>query len=406
MTFQPSFTNRSGNGDAVNEAAILTRMSSLLRNIPGYASLLHPQSRTPADVQEVARGYLLISVFYIHAMIGVSMHMGDQAWYSLIQLKLMAPNVSAFFFLSGMAAPALGKKGPARVLHLSVVLFFFAIVSHAIGFLILLAGIGYPSTWDAARELFKPILLGTGYSSFVAWFFIVLAMARLFAYAFLRSRPVFILAIAICTAAIWIGQKLGAPDNIFEWRNWLTATLFFLIGMKLPDAKRIPDWAGILALVASLSLALINRHGIFRIGPCLTCDLHFVSQPMIGQYGSIFVYVPQQLLFILFLLWAAHRSAHMLIGRVARFFGQASLAILLLHGWVLLTLYPGMLDGMPKAETPFLFVAILCSAIVVHALLYIWLIRPLHWLQTQIFKVSDIGWRSRSPRPDRSVSAP
>lgn len=385
----------------------MERLTALLHKAPGYASLLHPQSRTSSEVQDIARGYLLIAVFYIHAMIGVSMHMGDQAWYSLLQLKLLAPNVSAFFFLSGMSAPALGKKGPASVLHLSVVLLLFAIVSHIVGFLILLGGIGYPSAWDAARELFKPILLGTGYSSFVAWFFIVLAISRLFAYAFLRSRPAFILVVALSAGAIWIGQKLGAPDNIFEWRNWLTATLFLLIGTKLPDAKRIPDWAGVLALVISLSLALINRHGIFRIGPCLTCDLHFVSQPMIGQYGSIFVYVPQQLLFILFLLWAAQRSAPMLIGRVARFFGQASLAILLLHGWVLLTLYPGMLDGMPKVETPFLFVAILCSAIVVHALLYVWLMWPLNWLQAHIFKISDLRRRKKqSPRPGRSVSAP
>ncbi|MFC3441137.1 hypothetical protein ACFOKF_07995 [Sphingobium rhizovicinum] len=376
----------------------MQQVIGFLRNSRAYDLLFKPQTKTPGDVQEVARGYLLIAVFYLHAMIGVASYMGDQAWYSLIQLKLLAPNVSAFFLLNGMAAPALGKKGPSSVLHLSVALFLFAMISHVIGFLILLIGVGYASNGEAARALFEPLLLGTGYSSFVGWFFIVLAIARLFAYAFLRSKPVFLLIVGVSVLAIWIGKKLGAPDNIFEWRNWLTATLFFLIGMKLPDARKIPGWAAMLALALTLLLAMINRHGIFRIGPCLTCDLHFISQPMVGQYGSIFVYVPQQLLFIIFLLWAAKISAPLLIGRTARFFGQASLPILLLHGWVLLILYPSMLAGMPRVETPFLFVAILCTAIVVHALLYSCLTWPLHWLQAQVFKLSQIGQRRQKVR--------
>ncbi|WP_230461282.1 acyltransferase family protein [Sphingobium sp. CAP-1] len=377
-------------------------MTALGRRALDNGLLFRSSSTSSAEVQEVARGYLLLCVFYIHAMIGVAMHVGDNAWYSLIQLKLLAPNVSAFFFLSGMAAPALHRKGPAQVLHLSLVLILLAGISHTIGFLIILAGVGFPTPWDAAREFLKPLLLGTGYSSFVAWFFVVLAVARLFAYMFLRSKPLFIVLIATVTAAIWIGKQFGLPDNIYEWRNWPTATLFFLIGMKLPDAKKIPWWVAIAAILGSILLTLINRHGLLRIGPCLTCDLHFVSQPMVGQYGSIFAYVPQQLLFIIFLLWAAERSAPMLIGRVARFFGQASLPILLLHGWVLLILYPRIFDGISKVETPFLFIAIFSYGLVVHALLYVWLVRPLHWIQMLIFRVSHLSIR----RGRRDIAGP
>lgn len=122
---------------------------------------------------------------------------------------------------------------------------------------------------------------------------------------------------------------------------------------------------------------------------------------MIGQFGSVFVYVPQQLLFAVFLIWAAQRSAGMFIGKVGLFFGQSSLPILLLHGWVLLTLYPGMLAGMPTYETPYLFVGIFSSAIVVHALLYVWFRRPLDWLQMQIFAISRLGQGRK--RPARSA---
>lgn len=374
----------------------LARLRILIGNVLNNG-IMPSQTANAAEAQDVARGYLLMCVFYIHAMIGVAQHMGDNAWYSLIQLKLLAPDVSAFFFLSGMAAPALGKKGFVPVLRQSIVLLLFAIVSHVVGFLIMLAGVGFPTPWDAVKGLARPLLIGTEYSSFVAWFFVVLAAARLFAYAFLRSKPVFLGVAALAAAIIWGAGKAGVPDNVYEWRNWPTATLFFLIGMKLPHGKKIPNWAAVAALIGSVLLALVNRHGLFRIGPCFTCDLRFVPQPMVGQYGSIFVYVPQQLLFIVFLIWAGQRSAGMMIGRVARFFGKASLPILLLHGWVLLTLYPGMLAGMPAWETPFLFVAIFSSAIVVHALLYVWLALPLNWIQIFIFRISHLG-QQKAPR--------
>ncbi|MCT2398396.1 acyltransferase [Novosphingobium mangrovi (ex Huang et al. 2023)] len=377
----------------------------MARNILGNGILLDSQTDSHGRTQEVARGYLLICVFYIHAMIGVSIHMGPNAWASLYQLKLLAPDVSAFFLLSGMAAPKLANKGIEPVLRNSATLLLFAIISHVVGFAIILIGQSFPSAWDAAKAFGRPLVYGVGYSSFVAWFFVVLAIARVLAYLFLRSWIRFGVIAAALVALVWTTKKLGLPDNIYEWRNWPTATLFFLIGMKMPHGKAIPNWAAVTALILSTVLALINRHGLFRAGPCLSCDLHFVPQPMIGQYGSIFVYVPQQLLFGLFLVWAAQRSAGMMIGKVGQFFGQASLAILLLHGWVLLTLYPGMLTGMPKFETPFLFVGIFSAAIVVHALLYVCLRTPLNWLQMQVFAISRIGQRSKTAKQRKRPQA-
>ncbi|MCJ2180065.1 hypothetical protein [Novosphingobium album (ex Hu et al. 2023)] len=369
----------------------------LAGDVLGNGIMRQSQTDSLARTLEVARGYLLICVFYIHAMFGVAIHMGGNAWAVLYQLKLLAPNVAAFFLLSGMAAPALAKKGFKPVLRHSVALLLFALASHILGFAILLAGQGYPSAWDAVKAFARPIVYGVGYSSFVAWFFIALAMARLFAYAFLRSWISFIAISAVLAGLIWLSRKFGMPDNIYEWRNWPAATLFFLIGMRMPHGKAIPNVAALAALVLSVLLSLINRHGLFRTGPCWECDLHFIPQPMIGQFGSIFVYVPQQLFFAVFLIWAAQRSAGMLIGKVGLFFGQASLPILLLHGWVLLTLYPGILAGMPTYETPFLFVGIFSSAIVVHALLYVWLRRPLDWLQVMIFSMSRWGQGRKVP---------
>jgi hypothetical protein len=374
---------------------------SWIAAVAGNGILQRMQTADQQQAQAVARGYLLICVFYIHAMIGVTIYMGSHAWYSLLQLKLLAPNISAFFFLSGMAAPNLGRKGPGAAVRASLVLLLLAIISHLMVYAILLAGQRYHTPWDIFKALARPLVYGIGYASYVSWFFVVLAVARLLAYVFVRSKLIFAVVVALLVAAVWTSQRLGLPDNIYEWRNWPTATLFFLLGMHMPHGSRIPNWLSAVSLVLALGVAAINRTDIFVLGPCVTCDLRFVPQPMVGQYGSIFLYVPQQIAFFVFLVWAAQRSANMMIGKVGFYFGRASIPILLLHGCVLVTLYPVMLNGLPTYENWFLFVAVFSSVVVIHALLYALLSGPLDWLQIKVFHLSHFSltnWRKYRPR--------
>ena len=385
---------------------ILSRTSAFARDlISAHPRLLGSLGDDVVVSQEVARGYLLIFVFYTHAMLGVAAHLGTNAWYVLFQLKYLVPGISAFFLLSGMSAPNMARKGYEPILRRSFSLLLFAIVSHLGGFLIMLAGHLYDPPYAAAKALVRPLVYGIDYEGFIGWFFLTLAIARLFAYQFLRSWPVFLAIAAGLACLVWFGKRLGLPDNIYEWRNWPAATLFFLIGMHWPRGWRIPHLIGVPAMVLSVLLALVNRHGLFHFGPCLTCDMRFQSEAMIGKYGSILVYIPQQMLFALFLVWFAQRTAPTLIGRTARFFGRSSLPILLMHGWVLLTIYPGILSGMPSYETPYLFVGILCTAIVVHAVLYSLLSRPLDWIQAQIFVFSRIGSGRGLPSARRARAA-
>jgi hypothetical protein len=381
----------------VPDRRIATRARQGMKRVLGNGVFRSSQATSSAEAQEAARGWLLLCVFFIHAMIGTAAYLGANAHATLIILKILAPDVSAFFFLSGMAAPALAAKGPTPVLRQSLVLVIFATISHLVGFLIVLIGQGFASPAEEANALFFPLITGTNYSSFVAWFFIVLAAARIYAYVFLRSKIGFFLLAGLTIALIRLGNHFGMPDNVWEWRNWPTATLFFLIGMRLPDPRKLPNWLGITALAGAVLLALINRHGVLTHVPCLNCDPGFVAQPMIGQYGSILVYVPQQLMFIMFLLWISQRSSRTPPGSTARYFGRASLPILLLHGWVLLTIYPGMLAAMPREETPFLYIAIFSSGLVVHAFLYTILARPLEKLQVFVFNLSH-GRKARKRR--------
>lgn len=380
----------------VPDRRISTRARQAVRRILGNGICVRAQSRSRDETLTAARGWLLTFVFFIHAMIGTAEYLGPDAHATHYVLKLLVPDVSAFFFLAGMSATGMRGKRPGAILRQSLVFLLFAMVSHIGGFAILLAGHAFATPLDAVKGLVVPLITGTDTSSFVGWFFIALAMARLYAYTFLRSRLLFALFVAGTVLAIRAGQHLGIPDNVFEWRNWPTATLFFLIGTRIPDMRKLPNWAGTAALVGTVLLALINRHGLWRLGPCLTCDPLFAAQPMIGQYGSIFVYVPQQILFVVTLLWIAQRTARTAPGAVARYFGRASLPILLMHGWVLLTLYPGMLAALPHQETPFLYVAVYSCGVVVHGLLFSLFERPIHLIQRAIFKLSYLGSARRA----------
>lgn len=344
------------------------------------------------DRDTVARGYLLIAVFYVHALYGIWRWAGGdpgQAMMSGAQIKLLAPSVSAFFLLSGMAAPHMHRKGWTAALRPSLTLLILAALSHLVTVALDLALYPLWYGWKYfAIRLFRPIVWGTGYENFIAWFFVVLAFARVFAYALLRDWRVFALLAAAATGLVLLTQMLGLRDNIYEWRNWPTATLFFLIGMRIPPKLRIALPLGLAALVASLALAWINRPGLLAQGPCLTCELGFVAQPMVGQYGLLPVYLVQQLLFAAFLLSVAAFTRAMMPGRVAAYFGANSLAMLVLHGWVLATLYPLAARSLANGESVARFVAILSSVIVAHAFLYFCLQTPLRWFCALPFRAS------------------
>ncbi len=351
--------------------------------------------------QAIARGYLLICVFYVHAMYGVFQGLGGNPAHAMltgVQIKLLAPAVSAFFFLSGMSAPHFHRKRWLSALKPSLTLLVLAAIGHVVAVLLDMAiqQHWYGTIWFV-RRMFKPIVYGTGYTNFVSWFLVVLAFARIFAYAFMRSWRVFVPIVALAAAAVLASRVAGLPDNLYEWRNWPTATLFFLLGMRVPRGWRIGRIWGVLALPATIALAWFNRPALLTEGPCLTCDLGFVAQPMIGQYGALPIYIVQQILFLIFLLWSADWSLGKMPGRVATYFGVDSLSMLLMHGWVLVTLYPLAARAVPPQESVFLFISILSTGIVIHAALYFYLRPVLHGLNAFSFKLSsvviDIGER-------------
>lgn len=328
---------------------------------------------------EKARGYVLIAILYLHLLVTYVLTRGDPASapIAFVQIKLLAPHVSVFFFLTGMGARGLGRRSLSSVLTQSLMLLLLAALSHAIGYWI---GpflhdppVGLRAT---ARDFLTPLVTGTGYATFVAWFFEVFALSRLIAYTFECGWRWFVPTVAILSLILWAGQRAGMPDNWLEWRNLPACTLFFLIGMRIPREWRVPHWLGALCLPATLAIAWFNRPGILHDGPCLACNIPFVSQPMVGQYGSAPIFLLQEFSFLLFLLWASQLLPDKPFNRIPRFFGLHATQLLLLHGWVIAGLFPFLRPIFPAQEHLWIFPLMLVGAAAFHAALFL-ITRPL-----------------------------
>ncbi|MBM4201100.1 MAG: hypothetical protein FJ189_07425 [Gammaproteobacteria bacterium] len=329
---------------------------------------------------EIARGILLLGVFHIHAMYAVLDHLGDPgavrgAW---LQIKLLAPHVVIFFALSGITSKSIADKTFVIVANRSLMLLLIAAFSHIIGILIQYAlWQEWISAYRFAKDIVKPIIYGTGYATFVAWFFVVLAIIRVFAFFFTWNLRYFVALTVIATAGVAASIYLKLPDNLYEWRNWPAAFLMFLLGTRIAEGWRVPHWVGLPAVAAGLAGPVFNSPTLLTDGICIVCDPQFVAEPMVGGYGFMPLYFLGEFLFFFGLLWVSRLIAATPIAGFLVYVGRRSIKLLLLHGWVILSIYgvaaylPPTWRGVP------LFLGIFAANTLLHVLLYEILNKPL-----------------------------
>ncbi len=328
---------------------------------------------------EFGRGLLLLGVFHVHLMYASIDHLGsDLARQAQWQIKVLSPHVALFFALAGMTGRALPDKSWPAALHRSLMLLLVATFSHALGVLLLLGtGQSAGSGRAVLGALLRPIIDGTGHSTYVAWFFIVLAVVRLLAYALARgwrtASVVLVSAAAIVAGARW----LGAADSFWDWRTWPAALLMFWLGTRIASGWRVPLAIGATGIVAALALPLVNDPSLLQQGPCWACHPAFVAQPTMGSYGVLPLYLAQEVAALFGLLWLAQRLAERPLGRLLGFIGHRSLQLLLLHGWVLLTFYGLMSHAPLRSAGPWLFVLLFALNVLLHLALYRVLRTPL-----------------------------
>ena len=324
-----------------------------------------------SEVIDVARGYLLIGVFYVHALYSISASAEDVGRFLLagVQIKLLAPYVAAFFFLSGMSSPALGQKSARSLFRQSVMLLLLSVGSHLVAGILSQLLIFRKPMDEFLPSMIKPVIIGEGHLNFIGWFFVVLAFARIFAWMFERSRLWFLLVAMLTGCVMAFVQTLDLPD-IYQWSTWPLAVLFMLCGIHIPRNVSIRWFIAVPSIFLSVALGWINREDIFGSRPCLSCDLEFAAQPSIGAYGFLPLYLLQLVLFIVGLLWISTRSQRLVTGRVGAYFGKRSLMMLILHGWIIVTLYPLAMAHLPPQGSIFFYITIISTVIVVHAGLF------------------------------------
>ena len=348
-----------------------------------------------------ARGYMLLGIIYMHSLVAfASTRAPEDVMASFVQIKLLAPHVSVFFLLSGMGARRIARRSAFQIARQSAALVLLAIISHLTGFLIQLAVGGAGTGYGDMLLLVEPLFLGTGYSTFVAWFFLSLAMARILTYLFYRNLAVFG-AVVVCLAGlVLLAGQIGLPDNIYEWRTWPPAFLFFLIGTRMPANLDIPVPYGLAAGLGSAVLTWFNRPGLLFEGPCLGCDITFVSQPMMGEFGSFPVFIVQEMLFFAFLLSVSQLARPAWITRLPYLFGKHSVQMLLLNGWFLLVFNAFVLPLLPQRESLLLFAGLLVGGALAHRALYVPLKKPIDMMLLMSFRAADLAetWASRLAR--------
>ena len=342
--------------------------------------------------QEISRGILLVFVFYLHALFMFVDHAGGPqaapiAWF---QNRLLAAQVALFFVLAGQSARSIGSRPLRPTLRQSITLLVLAAISHVPAALIVdLSDGGGVTPGKLLRDMIEPVLLGTGYWTSVAWFFVVLAIIRLLAYAFVRSKVWFVTWSLAVAAAAWAGTWLGWTDNFYEWRNLPFALPLFYAGMLLPNGWRPPRWIMVVSIVGLPVTALANSPGAFG-WPCFNCDSLFVQQPFVGETG----FVPLLVLCLAFgyclLAYLAAALVGSRLGRFIRQFGRHSLLLLLMHGWLLVTIYPLVIQRLPNHEHWLTYVGFLLVLPPLHWYLFVLLRRPLAACYTFANRISRV----------------
>jgi hypothetical protein len=321
---------------------------------------------------EIARGYLLLGVFFLHGLWFYTAPMSDweAAPVPFSLLKLLGPEVSVYYLLTGMSLRGIGRKSFRAVLPQSLMLIFLAWVSEGFGIIAvqLLHG-NYQAGLPFLRAAIKPMVYGTGGITVITWFFTTVAVARILVWIFEKNKIYFTLTWLVILGLIVASNELNWPDSLYEWPDWPMATLLMIIGLKFPSDWVVPRAIALGSLVVSLILIWFDVPGMLSHAPCLTCQLDFIAEPEVGATGFLPAYIAAQFCFFLFLLWAA-QAAPPVGRRIGRYFGRPSLQFLLLHGWVLVTIWPMMSRLYPVQGNFIVPWAMLALIPLVHAILF------------------------------------
>lgn len=315
---------------------------------------------------------MLLGVLHVHALIAALKYLGDSplGHAAHLQVKVLAPHVVVFFAMAGMSSRSLGSKPWPVVFQRSLMLVLLAWLAHVVGVLLQhMVWSPWPPAFDLLKRLVKPLVVGVTHSTFVLWFLVVLAVTRLFVYAWARGWRWFFVSVSIAGGAAAVAHGVGLSDNFYDWKHWPAAFVMFLVGIRLSHCYRVPHWIGLIGVAGALALPLVNRPVFWGGGVCVNCTVGFIARPMVGEFGFLPLYVVQEALALIALLWATMLAAASPLRRFLAYIGRNAIPLLVLHGWVILSFYGLAYWLVSRAAGPWLFVAVFLINTAVHLLL-------------------------------------
>jgi hypothetical protein len=292
---------------------------------------------------------LLLGVLHVHALYALipSLESPSDLTAAVVQMKMLTPHVVLFFALAGMTSRRLAGKSLRSVLQQSILLLLVGAAAHVLGTLVEHAlWLPWNGWYPLLRDIGKPLLFGTGLLS-LGWFFVTLAVVRMFAYTWGRSLVVFALAAAAVTLGVAASRALGGPDNLYEWRNWPAAFVAFMIGQRVSQDLHVPHAIGVPCFVIGLVLPLLNHPGLLNGGLSLHSHISFIAYPTVGGFGFAPLYFVQEFIALFGLLWLVRQFGAHHFARLLAWFGRRSLVLLMLHSCIASALY-----GLYKAIDP------------------------------------------------------
>lgn len=369
----------------------------------GNSALAARRASTP-PLLDVARGLAMVIVLYGHALEIFFLERPDGLFVreAFLQYKVLASFAMPLFFLvSGAAAAKLPVKGWRNVLRTSLHLLLLAYLVHALGLLVMAAGLllGQEGSFaELVRFGLESALKGRDFSTIVVWFLVSLAIVRLIAYALFSRLP---------RAVGWIIAPAGLASllvpvlpNAFMLKTWFAGLVFFGLGMVLaPELKRPALLAALPLAPLVIWLALANQGCIYD--PADSCPLpNLPAEAVVWLHDGETGFVP--LFYLTALLGCALALAcAQIVLRLppaglgpARFLaaiGRRSLDLLVINGFVLVFLQP-QLKRIPLEDVDlWAFPALLVAVLAFHRAMLALLKRPLAALHRLALRLAELA---------------
>lgn len=291
---------------------------------------------------DVARGLGVLLVLYAHSLEPLFIRDDSEFVNSAFQQwrVLYSFHMPLFFFLSGAAravarSAADAQAGWYRPLRDAIAAILFVELCQLGGGVLYALDMirqGAADPMAIVKTVARGALLLTDLRLGILWYLVSLAvvivLAQLWSSGSRAGRAVVVAACGLSLWAAWpVGTEWDVRNNWFQVRSWMPGLIFYALG-RMFAGRYPPAWVGVLALLALIVLAPLNRG--CPTNPTAVCaDIADVFAPwmILGRHG----FLPYFYAFAMLGIVAALGIARLLPRKLFTWFGRVSFPLYVLN---------------------------------------------------------------------------